>query len=310
MILAVLSCSVSALTQGFVQPMTNASIVQMVRRSVPLTSIIQAIKSAPEVDFLVDNYAAHELTGAGASDAASDQIVEAMHQRVTRGPVSSASAPAGRASVPAPVTSRQIPPATPPTIEATEPRALALAPVSTPPQSPTSISNRVTAGTAPLVDEVGVYYRSTTGDWIQMMPEVVNWKTGGVLKSLGTAGILKGDVNGIIRGDVGRLKIEGPVALLVYCPEGTEITEYQLIRLHQHSDSREFRTVTGGVFHVSGGAQRDTIDFDSKHVAQRTWTINIGSLSRGQYGILPPGLSSARSAGSQLGKMYTFSIAE
>ena len=36
-------------------------------------------------------------------------------------------------------------------------------------------------------------------------------------------------------------------------PEGTAITEYQLLRLRDAKDGREFRTVTGGVMHVSGG---------------------------------------------------------
>ena len=90
--------------------------------------------------------------------------------------------------------------------------------------------------------------------------------------------------------------------------EGTAITEYQLIRFRTHSDSREFRTVTGGVFHASGGSDRDVVEFASKHVAQRTWTISLANLTQGEYGLLPPGMSEARSASAQLGKVYTFSI--
>ncbi len=51
---------------------------------------------------------------------------------------------------------------------------------------------------APSMD-VGVYVKKG-GVWTDMPPEVVNWKTGGVLKTIGTAGIVKGDVNGHLNG--------------------------------------------------------------------------------------------------------------
>ena len=159
------------------------------------------------------------------------------------------------------------------------------------------------------VDEVGIYYQKGD-DWVSIMPEVVNWKTGGVMKSIGSLGVVKGDVNGKIKAGSSKTKASSPLKLLVFCPEGTAITEYQLIRLHSHSNAREFRTVTGGVFHVSGGSERDTLEFESKHIAQRTWTLSLDSLTSGEYGILPPGLSESRSASAQLGKMYTFSVAK
>lgn len=159
----------------------------------------------------------------------------------------------------------------------------------------------------PPVDEVGVYYQEGN-NWVEMMPEVVNWKTGGVVKSLSTVGIVKGDVNGRLNRPTSRTELTMPTRLLVYCPEGTAITEYQLIKMHTHSNAREFRTVTGGVFHVSGGAKRDTLDFESEHVAKRTYVIELPELPAGEYGVLPPGASMANSASAQLGKMYTFTI--
>src|SRR3569832_407920 len=47
------------------------------------------------------------------------------------------------------------------------------------------------------VNEVGAYYKKT-GTWTDKPPEVVNFKTGGVLKTIGSAGIVKGDVNVLI----------------------------------------------------------------------------------------------------------------
>ena len=157
--------------------------------------------------------------------------------------------------------------------------------------------------------EVGVYY-SKDGLWKDLLPEVVNWKSGGVMKSIATAGVVKGDVNGNIHGPSSRTKLAPPVEVLIYAPEGVAITEYQLIKLHQNKNNREFRTVTGGVFHVSGGATRDLLPFEGKKMASRTFSISLTNLKPGEYGILPPGLTTSSSASAQLGKMYTFSIIE
>lgn len=165
-----------------------------------------------------------------------------------------------------------------------------------------------TAASSP-VDEVGVYFQQE-GKWLDVPPEVVNWQTGGVLKKMGTMGIVKEDVNGKVKGGTCKTHLKQPVDLLVYAMEGASITEYQLIKFRTHSDSREFRTVTGGVFHESGGAQRDILEFTSKHIAQRTWTIHLANLAPGEYGLLPPGMSDARSASAQLGKIYSFCIAK
>ena len=120
-----------------------------------------------------------------------------------------------------------------------------------------------------------------------MLPEIVNWKTGGVVKNVATVGIVKGDVNGLV-GATSRNQLTNPIELLIVVPEGVAITEYQLLRLHQHGSDREFRTVTGGVFHVSGGATRDLMPFEPTKVAVRTYAVSI-STGSGEYGFLPPG---------------------
>ena len=65
-----------------------------------------------------------------------------------------------------------------------------------------------------------------------MLPEVVNWKTGGVFKRVATAGIVKGDVNGNIQGAHSRNSLKSPVEVLIYTHEGIAVTEYQLLRLY------------------------------------------------------------------------------
>ncbi len=162
---------------------------------------------------------------------------------------------------------------------------------------------------APLVSEVGVYYKKGEA-WADLPPEVVNFKTGGVLKTIGTAGIVKGDVNGHINGAQSNTRLKTPLELLVYTQEGVAITEYQLLRLRPQKDSREFRTVTGGVMHVSGGATRDLISFESKKIAPRTYRIELPNISSGEYGLLPPASSDATSSSGRIGKIYSFRLIE
>jgi hypothetical protein len=166
------------------------------------------------------------------------------------------------------------------------------------------------AKTAPLVDEVGIYFKDKDQKWVEMMPEVVNWKTGGFLKTIATDGIVKGDVNGHVEGKNSRNTLNTPLDFLIYAPEGIAVTEYQLLRLHESGNSREFRSVTGGVIHASGGAKRDEVEFEAKKIAPRMYEIVIAhGLKNGDYGFLPPGaLSSSNMASS--GKIFSFHVNE
>ncbi len=160
----------------------------------------------------------------------------------------------------------------------------------------------------PANPDIGVYFKKG-GKWEEMTPEVVNWKTGGVLKSIGTAGIVKGDVNGHINGAHSKNSATSPVEVFIMASEGTAITEYQLLHLRENKENREFRTMTGGVMHASGGATRDLIPFESKKTANRMFKIILPNLGAGDYGFLPPGAAGSASSAS-IGKMYTFRLIE
>ncbi len=163
-----------------------------------------------------------------------------------------------------------------------------------------------------LPTEVGVYAKRQ-GVWTEVLPEVVNWKTGGVFKSIASAGIVKGDVNGHIEGGNSRNSLTTPLEFLIVAPEGTAITEYQLLRLHQSQskDSREFRTVTGGIMHVSSGATRDLVPFEGKKLVARVYSVLLPSnLGAGEYGFLPPGAVGSTNGAGSTGKLYSFRIIE
>lgn len=175
--------------------------------------------------------------------------------------------------------------------------------------TPAAAAANPVAAAPKAVNEVGVYYLKNDA-WADLAPEVVNFKTGGVLKSIGTAGIVKGDVNGHVNGEHSKTGLKSPVTLMVYTPEGTAITEYQLLRLRDAKDAREFRTVTGGVMHVSGGATRDLVPFESKKTAPRTYEIVLPTLGSGDYGLLPPAGGDSTSSSGRIGKIYSFRLIE
>lgn len=163
----------------------------------------------------------------------------------------------------------------------------------------------------PEVDSVGVYCKTTTGTWQEVVAEVVNFKTGGALKSIASVGIIKGDMNGHIGGSKSRLPLKSPAEFIIYVPEGRSPGEYQLLRLRINSNNREFRSVTGGVVHVQGGAIRDDVTFTPKKIAPRIYQITLGAdLGSGEFGFLPPlDVVSQKNIASS-GKIYTFSIVE
>jgi hypothetical protein len=161
-----------------------------------------------------------------------------------------------------------------------------------------------------LPSEIGIYAKQKSG-WVEVLPEVANWKTGGVLQNVASVGIVKGDVNGHVNGASSPNRLAAPAEFLVITPDGTAITEYQLLELRRNGTNREFRIVTGGVLHVSSGATRDLLTFEGKKVAPRTYCVTFPSTLRaGEYGFLPPGaIIDKNGAGSQ-GKLYSFEIME
>jgi len=157
------------------------------------------------------------------------------------------------------------------------------------------------------LDDPGVYYKTKQGDWMRLKVERVAIKSGGTVKSLLTHGIISRDMNGHIDGAKSPLVLPTGVEILIYAPVGTEATEYDFLRFREHSDNREFRTLTGGVFHSESGADRDEIEFTPKRIAPQLYTFTVPiDIEKGEYGVLPPA-----SAGMQgTGKIFTFSIPE
>lgn len=157
--------------------------------------------------------------------------------------------------------------------------------------------------------DIGVYHK-VKDVWTMIATEPVNSKSGGVLKSIASQGIVKGDVNGRLKGASSETKMNTPLEFLIKTPDGIEGTDFQLVHLHVKSDAREFRTMTGGVFHASGGSTKDAVKFEQTRVAKHTYKITMpANLAPGEYAFLAPGLTASSASGST-GKAYTFHLVE
>ena len=163
---------------------------------------------------------------------------------------------------------------------------------------------------APGVDEIGVYYKDKDGQWIPLKTERVQFKSSGWLKNAATDGLIKQDMNGHVDGRQSPLILPTGVQILIYTPVGTQAEEYDFLRFEEHSNSREFRVKTGGVFHSETGSQRDEIEFHPQKVAKDMYVFTVpADIEKGEYGILPPGSSNVPGI-SNAGKIFTFSIRE
>jgi hypothetical protein len=171
----------------------------------------------------------------------------------------------------------------------------------------------------PLVpDDVGIFYIKNA-QLVEMRPELVGWRSGGVGKALllGT----KGHINGALKGPQSQNIVATPVEFIIRCPETLEIEEYQLLRLDEKPDRREFRALTGGYIHSSSGLGKNAVEFKFVKIAPRVYRVKLGVLPRGEYGFLPPGGSFGAIGGgasgamimagsASAGKIYSFRVIE
>lgn len=188
-------------------------------------------------------------------------------------------------------------------------------------QASTALAAPAAAPNPDVPEDAGVYVK-LKGSLAEVYAEIVDWKSGGVGKSLLTGGLTKGHVNAVVKGPKSKLQIGEPMEFTIKCVEGVTPSEYLLLKLDEKGDRREFRAVTGGVYHSSGGAEKNAIKFDFQKIAPRTYKIVVTGLKKGEYGFLPPGSGSVGAMGGgasgatvqggsmQSGKLYTFGVVE
>ena len=144
--------------------------------------------------------------------------------------------------------------------------------------------------------EVGVYL--TVNDKQTLLePELVNFRTGWA------------KLNGAIKGQHSPIQLAGKVTVLIRCPEGVSGAEYQLLKLDEKEDRREFRAMSSGWSHASTGADKNAVPIKFEKTGPRTYTALVADLGKGEYAFLPPGAAVSASAANG-GKAYTFGIKE
>ena len=260
------------------QPKTlnNDSIIRMVKAKLGDDLILHAIAAQPG-DYTTDADTLITLKEAGVSDQVITGMVNKSRRRLTpdRSFPASSSQPVSTQTSPSQILARR--------------------------------DEQAPAIILPEVNEIGVYYKDILGNWVPVDPEIVHIRSGGFIKSTLTRGIIKEDRNGRINGPQAKLTLQAPVEFLIYAPEGVAGSEYDLLKFRLHSDSREFRTLTGGVFHSSGGADRDEVPFAPTRTAPRTYRFTVErKIGGGEFGLLPPGTGNVTNGG----KIYTFAITE
>ena len=269
------------------KPMTVQDVVKMSKAGLSDDLIIEQIRTKNQ-----------------RFDLSTDQLIQLKTAKVSERVIQVMINPTYKAATPAAAANKAAPASVaPPTSKtpATQPLSQSTSPSATP-----AVDAKADATNA-MPNQLGVYAK-IKGSWTQLLPEEVNWKSGGMAKSIASGGIVKGDVNGYIDGSTSNYRVTTPLELLIVVPEGFDIADYQLLKLREHEEFRDFRTVSGGVFHSSGGATRDVIPFDGVKVAPHTYHVTI-STALGEYGVLPPGAFTSMN-GSSTSKIYSFQLVE
>ncbi len=256
------------------EPLNNASVIKLVKAGLSEDLVVTTINSSP-----------------GKYDTSANGIIALKRAGATDKEVASIVLKASGVSASTP--------AAPP------------APVNQAPAGSSSAGLVFLPGALPAgVDSIGIYYLDRVGyTWKEVPAEVVNFKSEGALKHYASAGVLKGEMMGIVGGNRSSLFLKAPASFILYVPEGRVPGEYQLLHLHANADSREFRAANGGIVHDAGGALRDVTDFTARKIAPRLYLIEFDEdMDRGEYGFLPPFDGPVGGSIPTASKIYSFAI--
>jgi hypothetical protein len=170
---------------------------------------------------------------------------------------------------------------------------------------PGAVSTALPEGT----HEVGIYYKDSSGAWQPVNWEVVIFESGGVVKHVASAGLIKHDLNGVIGGARSRLIVNIPARFILHVPDGVSPLDYRLVRLHVNGNNRQFQSAAGELGHESAGSDRDDVEFTTKELGSSAYEVVInGDLGNGEYGFIAPVDAATQKAAS--GRIFTFAIVQ
>ena len=171
--------------------------------------------------------------------------------------------------------------------------------------------------------EVGVYWKNGSAFTLIQGRAIDQAKVGGRAGSYFTDGIRNQHWDAYIEGPTSEniVKERHPFFYL-YVPDGSDASDYVLIKLNKKGDRREFQIGSfGGVTGGKSGVKRDKeVPCKAEHVAIRTYRVTLDEdLKPGEYAFfMGTGTSQTmsgarggnRSGGAATGRIYDFSIPE
>jgi hypothetical protein len=168
----------------------------------------------------------------------------------------------------------------------------------------------IAASTSATSYDVG-FYALRGGKLFELDPEMVKWRTSMIRSSLA---FKKGAVNGTVTGPHSQLTVMWPplnmrpldVDFYMVCPDESCASNFQLLRLWEKGDRREFRDVLPT---ASGDPQSSTVPFTVANVAPKIYKITLPNLNVGEYGFLAP-VTEVNSNSASESKIFTFQIVE
>ena len=169
--------------------------------------------------------------------------------------------------------------------------------------------------------EVGVYWRDQ-GKFVLLQGQMVsNTKAGGKAGSMFTYGLRGEHWDATIEGHTSKnLVRDRHPTFYLYVPDGTDSSDYVLLKLNQKGDRREFQSGSfGGVTGGKSGVKKDKeVSFHAEHVGIRVYKLALDDeLKPGEYGFfMGTGISQtmtasrggSRSGGAASGRIYDFTV--
>lgn len=145
-----------------------------------------------------------------------------------------------------------------------------------------------------LPAEPGAYFRQD-GRMVSLPREPVEWKGGGIWKSVRSAGLRRGKNKGVVQGAQSRSSLQADAQVRIRCSKGIEAGQFWVVEMEPKDGRREFRLKRA----------RKASSFEMAELGEGVYLLYLAGLKPGNYGLLPPDPDDPESPG---GEVYTFRI--
>ena len=148
----------------------------------------------------------------------------------------------------------------------------------------------------------GLYYKKGN-EYFELLTEEVEWKTGGAMRNIVSAGIVKKDLKGAVTGPSSRNFLTNPMEIILFPPSGITVNSYILLPMKPDKGMRQFNV---GPVNQKSGVAKGALPFGVEKVGENMFRMVLATpLAPGEYGILTATPSDS-SAGTT--KMLTFRV--